>query len=205
MGDVFYIVGIGLTVAALALSFVGLRSERFPPSRAAFAAVLGFMGALVVATCAFAVVLAREEQEHREEERALEAEEAAAEAEEDAAAADEAPGEPPEAPSGGGEVEQEPAAAEPVEVSSPADGSLVFEPDTLTAPAGIVEISYTNPSPVPHNVAIEVDGAPLTESETVTGGDSAAASGELEPGEYVFYCAIPGHREAGMEGTLTIE
>lgn len=195
MGDVFYIVGIGLTLAALALSFIGLRSERFPPSRAAFAAMLGFMGALVVATCAFAVVLAREEQEHRAEERAHEAEEAAAEA----------PDEEPGAPSGGGQVEQEPAAATPVEVSSPADGGLFFEPDTLQAPAGQVEIAYTNPSPVPHNVAIEVDGAPLTESATVTDGDSATANAELEPGEYVFYCAIPGHRESGMEGTLTVE
>lgn len=198
MGDVFYIVGIGLTLAALALSFIGLRAERFPPSRAAFAALLGFMGALVVATCAFAVVLAREEREHR-------AEEATATAEEDATAEEEAPDQGPEAPPGGGKVEEEPASPKPVELTSPADGSLVFEPDSLQAPAGVVEIAYTNPSPVPHNVAIEGDGAALTGSETVTGGDTATASAELEPGEYVFYCAIPGHREAGMEGTLTVD
>ncbi len=72
MGDVFYIVGIGLTVLALVLSFAGLKLQKFPPSRVAMSAVLGFMGALVVATCAFAVVLAREEAEHREEEIAEE-------------------------------------------------------------------------------------------------------------------------------------
>ena len=39
----------------------------------------------------------------------------------------------------------------------------------------------------------------------MTGGDSAAATAELDPGEYIYYCSIPGHRESGMEGTLTVE
>lgn len=200
MGDVFYIVGIGLTLMALGLSFAGLRTEKFPPSRAASVAILGVMGSLVIATCAFAVILAREEQQHREEEQAREAKEAAAE--EPAAAAEE-PG-PVPAPADE-DVEKEPAPADAVAVSSPEDGSLLFEPDALDAAAGPVEIAYTNPSAVPHNVAIEADGETLAESATVTDGDSASANAELEPGEYVFYCAIPGHRESGMEGTLRIK
>ena len=205
MGDTFYIVGIALTALALVLSFFGLRSERFPTSRAAYAGVLGFMGALVVATCAFAVVLAREEKEHREEEAAHEAEQAAAQDEAETAAA-EGVSEPGTSPAPADQdIEQEPPAAKPLELTSPAAGDLVFEPSSLDGSAGAVEIDYTNPSPVPHNVAIEADGEVIAEGETVTDGDVSTASGELEPGEYVFFCAVPGHREAGMEGTLTLK
>lgn len=39
------------------------------------------------------------------------------------------------------------------------------------------------------------------------GGDTVMITipEDAEPGEYVFYCSVPGHREAGMEGTLIIE
>ena len=92
-----------------------------------------------------------------------------------------------------------------MELTSPETGDLVFDPESLEARVGEVAIDYTNPSEVPHNVAIEGDGEELAQSETVTGGDSAAATVALEAGEYVYYCSIPGHREAGMEGTLTVE
>jgi plastocyanin len=200
MSDLFYVFGIALVVLALIVSFAGLRMENFPGSRGVLTAVLGIMGALVVASCAFAVVLSREEADHRAEEVAefnAEQEEA-----EEAATDEEDPVSTPatEEP----QIETE-AGVETVELTSPETGDLVFEPESLEARVGEVAIDYTNPSEVPHNVAIEGDGEELAQSETVTGGDSATATVALEAGEYVYYCSIPGHREAGMEGTLTVE
>lgn len=200
MSDLFYVFGIALVVLALIVSFAGLRMENFPGSRGVLTAVLGIMGALVVASCAFAVVLSREEADHRAEEVAefnAEQEEA-----EEAATDEEDPGTTPAAEEP--QIETE-AGVETVELTSPETGDLVFDPESLEARVGEVAIDYTNPSEVPHNVAIEGDGEELAQSETITGGDSAAATAALEAGEYVYYCSIPGHREAGMEGTLTVE
>jgi plastocyanin len=97
---------------------------------------------------------------------------------------------------GGGEV---------VEVSADPSGSLAFEQDSLTAAAGEVTISLTNEASVPHDVVIEGPEGDLGETEEVSGGDTSEVSVELESGEYTFYCSVPGHREAGMEGPLTVE
>jgi plastocyanin len=199
MTDLFYVFGGALTVLALVLSFIGLRSEGFPGSGSVYGGVLAVIGLLVVASCGFAIALSREEAEHREHEIAefeaeQEAEAAEARTEEQKSDSEEAT-----------QIETEPQQAAALELTSPAEGDLLFEPDALESPAGEITIAYTNPSEVPHNVAIEGDGQTIAESETVTGGDTGEATAPLEPGEYVFFCAIPGHRESGMEGTLTVE
>jgi plastocyanin len=92
---------------------------------------------------------------------------------------------------------------ETVEVSSPADGSLEFDQAELTAPAGEVTFNYSNPSQVPHAFEVEGNGVE-EETETFTEGEDSITV-QLEPGEYVFYCPVGSHRQAGMEGTLTVE
>jgi plastocyanin len=196
--ELFYIFGIALTLMALIVAFVGMRMEKFP-SRPVMVGGLALMAFLVVGSAAFAVVLARDEHEHREEEIFAYREELEAEEEGDPSEAEEpseieVAGEPEEANSEGG-----------LALTSPEEGDLVFEPETLETKAGEVTLDYTNPSEVPHNVAIEVEGETVAQGETVTGGGSGPASARLESGEYVYYCSIPGHREAGMEGELTVE
>jgi plastocyanin len=203
MTDLFYVFGGALTAIALVISFFGLRSERFPASRGAFAGVLAVLGLLVVASCGFAIALSREEAENREVEVAAFEAEQEAEAEEGSETPPEGPASAPSEPAPA--EEGPPAEVETIALTSPADGALVFDQEALEVPAGEVSIDYTNPSPVPHNVAVEAGGEALAQGATVSGGDSGAAIATLEPGEYVFYCSIPGHREAGMEGSLLVE
>jgi plastocyanin len=80
-------------------------------------------------------------------------------------------------------------------------GDFAFDQTELTAPAGEITIELVNESGIPHNVEIEGEDAV---SETITEG-STELMVSLEAGEYTFFCNIPGHREGGMEGTLTVE
>lgn len=93
------------------------------------------------------------------------------------------------------------ASGESVEVTG-TDG-LAFEPTQLSAPAGSVAFELTSEATVRHTLAIEgvSSGDPIVEAEA---GQTSSGTVTLEPGTYTFFCDVPGHREAGMEGTLDI-
>jgi len=95
------------------------------------------------------------------------------------------------------------AAATAVMISSAADGNLKYDMAEYTAPAGKITLRYTNPSPVPHNVAIDVDGA-AKEGKVIQGGASDDLVVDLKPGTYEIYCSVPGHRQAGMVAKLVV-
>jgi plastocyanin len=187
----FYVCGGALVLAALAVSAIGIRSESFPPSPGVMAAGVATFAALVAATTTFGVWNARTEQDHR---RAELAETAAAE--EEPAPAEEGEASEPAQPSG---------PATTLELTAPADGSLVFEPEQLEAKAGTVTIEFTNPAAVQHDVQIEADGETIGGSDLVANDAATEATAELEAGEYVYYCSVTGHREAGMEGALAVK
>ncbi len=65
-------------------------------------------------------------------------------------------------------------------------------------------INFDNPAAIEHDVAIEQDGDEVAKSDLVSEG-STDVSADLDPGKYTFYCSVPGHREGGMEGTLTVK
>jgi plastocyanin len=80
--------------------------------------------------------------------------------------------------------------------------ALKFEPDSVTVAAGQPVTITLETDNIEHNFHIEgyQDGDMLIDAPA---GQSVSATVTLDPGTYTFYCSVPGHREAGMEGTIT--
>jgi plastocyanin len=188
-GNFFFVVGIVLVIAAVGLAFLGIReSDRFPTSRALMVGGIVLFAAVVATTMAFAVVKSNDEQDKRNAELAKE------EPQPETAGATGATG-----------TTGATGATESLDVSSPADGGLVYEPNGLMAKPGNVTITYDNPSPVPHSIAVATsNGNVLGEVQPFTNNKESVQLPNLAPGSYVFYCTVPGHREAGMQGNLTV-
>jgi plastocyanin len=83
------------------------------------------------------------------------------------------------------------------------NGQIKYDKQQLSAKPGKVAIDFDNPSPIPHNVTIAQGSKVLGATPTFTGATHKLTL-TLAPGSYVFYCSVPGHREAGMQGTLTV-
>ena len=197
----FYICGIAVAVSAVLVSIAGLKLKDFPGR--AFPLVVLWFAILVGGATTFAVLHAQDEEQHKEAEFKQAGEEIE------------------EAESGqpaGAEAEAEPesgAEAEPESGSGAAAGAgstlklaasptaIAFDTTSLTAEAGKVTIDFNNPAPIEHDVAIEKEGKEIAVSELITEAETSV-SAELEPGTYTFLCTVPGHAEAGMEGTLTV-
>ncbi|MGN6275937.1 MAG: plastocyanin/azurin family copper-binding protein [Solirubrobacterales bacterium] len=92
-----------------------------------------------------------------------------------------------------------------LEIEANPEGNLEFTSSTETAKAGKVTVDFTNESVVPHDVAIESEGGETVGKTEVISEGSDSTTVNLKPGTYKYFCTIPGHRQAGMEGTLTVK
>jgi uncharacterized cupredoxin-like copper-binding protein len=91
----------------------------------------------------------------------------------------------------------------PVATVSLEAGNTYFKPDKVKAsPPGIIEIKVKNVESGVHDLVIR--DIPGFQVEVSGEGDVASGKVKLTKGKYEFYCTIPGHREAGMKGTLTV-
>jgi uncharacterized cupredoxin-like copper-binding protein len=111
------------------------------------------------------------------------------------------------AAAGGGGKEEGGAGGSASTLTFEADpgGNLAYTATSATAKAGKVTVEFDNPQSLTHDVQIEdSSGKEVGGTELIADG-SDSATVDLEPGTYTFYCSVPGHREAGMEGTLTVK
>jgi len=84
-------------------------------------------------------------------------------------------------------------------------GDLAYTTTSATAKAGSVTIDFNNPQALTHDVQIEdAQGEEVGGTELIASGEDSSTV-NLKPGTYTFFCSVPGHREAGMEGTLTVK
>lgn len=109
---------------------------------------------------------------------------------------------------GGGAASQPPATSQPVASASQPSGTGIsvdaaefgFTPDTIDLPAGSeATVTLTNKGTVEHDITVDALGVKIfaKPGQTVSGTVTAKA------GTYEFYCSVPGHKQAGMVGTIT--
>ena len=187
----FYVFGIALVLSAIGLSAIGLRNESFPPSAIAIAGLIAYFAALVGATTTFAVLNARDDQRKRDAEQA------------ETAATQPAPS--------GATTTGSTTTTGAAPAGKPTTLKLAAEPDAiaydttqLSGKAGKVTIDFDNPSALTHNVCLEgASGEQIGCSDTISQSTASLAE-NLKPGKYTFFCSVDSHRQAGMEGTLTV-
>jgi plastocyanin len=195
--NAYVIAGAAFAVWAVLVSLAGMRG--FPSNRGGQMLAIGVSLVLFVVAVGSAIGDTKKVGERKGKE--TEEKKPASEAAPAAPATPAAPSTPqtstpaPAAPAG---------SATDLALSADPTGQLKFDKTTLEAKAGQVKITLTNPAPVPHNIAIK---GPVTAgpSANVSAGKTADVSANLKPGTYEFYCAIPGHEQAGMKGTLTVK
>lgn len=85
------------------------------------------------------------------------------------------------------------------------EGLLKYSTNSLTAKAGSVSIAFTNSSSLMHNVTVESSAHKVIGATATFSGGTRILPLNLKPGVYKFFCSVPGHRMAGMEGTLTVQ
>jgi plastocyanin len=201
----FHILGGLLALWALILSGLGVMRHDFPGKGPGQAIVMAISVVLVIGAISSAILSAKDEPKAGE--KAGVATKSGSEGE-NATNGTPAPGTGANSGQQSGGQGQTPPASGTVKnlmITADPSGQLAFDKDTLQASPGEVRITMNNPSPIPHNVSIEGPGNIDQHGKTVPKGGASEVQLKLAAGKYTFYCSVPGHRQAGMQGTLTVK
>ena len=85
-------------------------------------------------------------------------------------------------------------------------GQLAYVTSSASATPGSVTVEMPNAYGVSHNIAIQQgsNGPVLGGSPFIAKG-STSVTVKVKPGTYTYFCQVPGHRAAGMLGSLTVK
>jgi plastocyanin len=191
----FYVAGGVLVVWALIVSLgLGLRRRDFPGTKAGERMVIAVTVVLVLVAVGAAVITSGGSTKTAASAATVSSSQAPAGGAATPTATTGTPA-PSSSPAAG--------ASTSLKLAANPEGQLTYNTKQLSAPAGKVTITMANMSPVEHNVTVAQGSMVLGATPTFKGG-SKTLTVNLKPGTYTFYCSVPGHRQAGMEGTLTV-
>jgi mono/diheme cytochrome c family protein len=88
-----------------------------------------------------------------------------------------------------------------IEIDADPTGQLAYVTNRGQAKAGKFTVESRNKSGTGHNIVIDGKG----KGQVVDNGAVSKFQADFRPGTYTFYCSVPGHREAGMVGKLTVK
>ncbi|HMA34611.1 MAG TPA: plastocyanin/azurin family copper-binding protein [Chloroflexia bacterium] len=79
-----------------------------------------------------------------------------------------------------------------------------IQPAAINVAAGHQKFSVTNSGKFAHNFTIMV-GNQTMQTALLKAGESATLETDLAAGTWTTLCSIPGHKEKGMAGTVTVK
>jgi plastocyanin len=85
------------------------------------------------------------------------------------------------------------------------DGAPAYTSEEAVASEGNVAFVIENPTSESHTVAVEDEGGRVLGRTRIAINGSQTFTITMQAGTYTYFCTVPGHRKAGMEGTLTVE
>jgi uncharacterized cupredoxin-like copper-binding protein len=184
----YYVTGIIVVIWAVLMTAAGLSRDDFPRSVTLGRAMIGVSAFLIAGT--LIALLATTHKEHPREEAKAEAAEKA----EAKGASEQQGGAPPAQPR---------KASGTVKVAEKEYSLKLVSGNTLKP--GSYTFAASNVGKIPHDLAIQGGGIGQKKTPLIDPGKSAELKVDLKPGQYKFYCSVPGHEQLGMKQEVKVD